>query len=285
MDINKYVETKDALFHYTKTSIAIEHVLYTKKFKLSILNDTNDPREYKFKIFDSHRGCLATAALDDKPYYTLLREACDAINRILRFECKVMSFCSNVTPTLILSDGSSQKDEYSYSEGWERSRMWSQYGEKHYGICLILSKEELEKALQTQIEKYEANYVKYLQKDDSYPSFDTSLLGEISAKECAYKYVMGNLKRFFFRKNIDYRDEAEFRVVVFDPDKKLEYFDISTSLKGVIVGDRIRDPYIHLINHMCKNLNIECRQAHWSISKPHMLLSNCKSPVNQTTQK
>jgi hypothetical protein len=89
---------------------------------------------------------------------------------------------------------------------------------------------------------------------------------------------MDNFEYFFFRKHIDYRDEGEFRVVVFDPDNKLEPLDISTSLKGVIVGDRIHAPYIHLINHMCKKLNIECRQAYWSTSEPHMLLCKCKSP-------
>ncbi|MDD5064899.1 MAG: DUF2971 domain-containing protein [Phycisphaerae bacterium] len=275
MNLKEYIETPDALFHYTKTSIAIKHILNTKKFKLSILNDMNDPREYKFKLFNSH----GTFAPDEESHDILLNEAHDAINRILRFECKVMSFCSNVTPTLILSDGSSEKDKYFYSKGWDRSRMWSQYGENHYGICLILSKEELEKALQTQMEKYKTNYVTYLQEDDSRPSFCMSLLREKGARECAYKYVTDNAGELFFRKNIDYRDEAEFRVVVFDPDKKLECLDISASLKGVIVGDRTDKLYnIHLIKQMCENLKIECLKAHWSTSSPHMLLIKCKLP-------
>jgi len=281
MDINEYVTTPDALFHYTKTSIAIEHILYKKKLRLSILNDSNDPREYKFKIFNSHRSSPTIGALDDALYDNALKDARTEINRILRFKCRVMCFCSNVKPALILSDGHSKEDEYFYSEGWDKSRMWSQYGENHCGICLILSKSEIEKVLderKAQVKKCEANYVKYLQKGITYPSFNGSLLGRKNVEECASQYVMDNFEELFFRKHFDYRDEAEFRVVVFDPCEKLEYLDISTSLKGVIVGDRTHDVYTHLINQACKDLNIECRQAHWSISNPQMLLCKCKSP-------
>ena len=140
----------------------------------------------------------------------------------------------------------------------------------------VLSKSEVEKAFgkrKTQVKKYKADYVKYFLNSKPYPVVDLSLSAGENAGECASKYVIDNFEFFFFHKHIDYRDEAEFRVVVFDPDKKLEYLDISTLLKGVIVGDRIRDPYIHLIKQMCKDLNIECRQAYWSTSKPHMLLT------------
>ena len=275
MNLEEYIGTQDALFHYTKTSIVIEHILYTKKFKLSILYDTNDPREYKFKIFSSKSRFSSENALDDKSYGKLSNEVRTEINRILRFKCRIMSFCSNVSPTLILSDNNEKKDEHFYSNVWAKSRMWSQYGENHRGICLVLSKSEIEKAFggrKTQVKKYKADYVKYLANSRPYPVVILSS----NVEECASKYVMDNFEVFFFRKHIDYRDEAEFRVVVFDPDKKLEYLDISTSLRGVIVGDRIHYAYIHLINHMCKNLNIECRQASWITSEPRMVLRKCK---------
>lgn len=269
MDINEYVETPDALFHYTKTSVAIENILYTKKFKLSTLYDTNDPKEFKFKLFNYN--------FDYEASHELFDEARTEINRILRFKCRIMSFCSNAKPTLILSDNEFKKDEHFCSTVWAKSRMWSQYGENHRGVCLILSKREIEKAF-NQVENYKADYVSYLQNIRRYPSVDLSSKAGKNVKECAFKYVMDNLEFFFFQKHLDYRDEGEFRVVVFDPDKKFEYIDISTSLKGVIVGDRIHDSYIHLIDQMCKNLNIECRQAYWSTSTPQMLLCKFKPP-------
>ena len=272
MELKEYIETDDALFHYTSASIAIKYILNTKKFRLSILYDMNDPREYKFKLIESSHGrCSATTNLAERD--TLFNDTRTAFNRMLRRECKVMCFCSNVKPTLILSDRSSKEDEYFCPNGWAKSRMWSQYGDNHYGICLILSKKELVKDLEkAPLTKYMAEYVKYFQKESDYPSFDSSALVR-SVEDCVSKYVIDNLEVFLFHKYIDYRDEAEFRVVVPDPDQKFEYLDISTSLKGVIVGDRTETLYnIDLIKRMCKGLEIECRQAHWSTSSPHMLL-------------
>ncbi len=281
MNLEEYVETQDALFHYTKTSIAIEHILYTKKFKLSNLYNTNDPREYKFKIFSSKRSSSAGDSLDDESYRKLSDEARTEINRILRFKCRIMSFCSNLKPTFIPSGNDAKKDEPFYSKVWTKCRMWSQYGEGHRGVCLVLSKSEIEKAfdeIKTQVKKCEAGYIAYLPDITPHPIVDLSPGAGNKIEECASKYVTDNFEYFFFRKHIDYKDEAEYRMVVFDPDTKLEYFDISKSLRGVIVGDRIHDTYIPLINHMCENLNIEFRQAYWSTSDPHMLLRKFKLP-------
>jgi hypothetical protein len=165
MDINEYVETPDALFHFTKTSTAIEHILYTKKFKLSNLYNTNDPREYKFKIQSS------------KQSFWPLDEVRTEIQRILRFKCRIMSFCSNVSPTLVLSDNVHKKDEHFYSRVWAKSRMWSQYGEGHRGICLVLSKSEIEKAFEgkkTQVKEYKPGYITYLSNSSPHPDLDLS---------------------------------------------------------------------------------------------------------------
>jgi hypothetical protein len=143
MSIDEYIETSDALFHYTKTSIAIEHILHTKKFKLSLLKDTNDPKEYKFKFFN-----IMGDSLDRDNTLDLSNQADPVIDRILKYECRVMSFCTNNKPTLILSDGSSMEDEHVCSKGWSKSRMWSQYSQNHYGICLVFSKKGLERVLE-----------------------------------------------------------------------------------------------------------------------------------------
>lgn len=278
MSIDEYIKTSDdALFHYTKTSIAIEHILYTKKFKLSLLKDINDPREYKFKLFNTiwwSRG-------QDGTIRELSNRAQTVINRILRYECRVMCFCTNNKPTLILSDGSSIKDEHACSEGWSKSRMWAQYGQNHYGICLVFSKRELESVLskmKSQIRDLQTSYVQYSQQDEI-DSGAITLNGNRLEKEGVEKYsfnhVIENSKELFFRKHIDYRDEAEFRVVIFDPDKKLEYLDVSSLIKCVIVGDRTPEAYIRLISQMCTDLNIESRKAHSDRGKFHLLL--CKT--------
>jgi len=277
MDINEYIKTSDALFHYTKTSTAIEQILYTKKFKLSSLKDTNDPREYKFHLLSIHWSGWS----EEDKMFDLQSKAISVIDRILKYECRVMCFCTNNKPTLVLSDGSSIEDEHICSEGWSKSRMWSQYGQNHYGICLVLSKKELERVLsekESQIRAYLANYVKYSQKygfDWEAIALDGNRLESEGVEEYSFNHVMENSEELFFRKHIDYRDEAEFRVVVFDPNKKLEYLDISSLIKCVIVGDRTHKAYISLINKMCSDINIESRRVYWDKGKSHLLL--CKS--------
>lgn len=276
MSIDEYIETSDALFHYTKTSTAIKHILHTKKFKLSLLNDTNDPGEYKFKFLNTMGWSLEPDTTLD-----LSNKAHSVIDRILRYECRVMCFCTNNKPILILSDGSSVEDKHVCSEGWNKSRMWSQYGQNHYGVCLVLSKNEIEmvlNAMKSQIRGYRAGYVHYSQQDRidwRAITLNGNRLENEGVEEYSYNHVMENSEELFFRKHIDYRDEAEFRVVVFDPDKKLEYLDVSSLIKCVIVGDRILEAYIPLINQMCTDLNIESRRAYWDRGKYHLLL--CKN--------
>jgi hypothetical protein len=271
MSIDEYIETSsDALFHYTKVSIAIEDILHTKKFKLSLLKDTNDPNEYKFKFFN-----IMGDSLDRNFTPNRLNEACSVINRKLGDECRVMSFCTNTKPTLILSDDSFLEDEHVCSKGWNKSRMWSQYGQNHYGICLVFSKEELEKVLrESKIKNYKAGYVQYSQqagRDFEAITLNGNRLEDEGVKKYSFNHIMENSEQFFFRKDIDYRDEAEFRVVIFDPDKNLECLDVSSFIKCVIVGDKTSEAYHPLIIQMCKGLNIKSRKAYWDRGQFYLL--------------
>ena len=275
MDLNEYVETEDALFHYTKTSVALEKILYTQKFKLSLLKDTNDPREYKYMLLNTIGWSLPPEAEE------LSREAHPIIDRILKYECRVMCFCSNKKPTVILENGSHIDDEHAYSNGWDKSRMWAQYGENHFGICLVISKEKLEEELKThqdKITRFKTGYIKYTQKRGIAPraiTLDGNRLVNEGLENYSKNHILENSEELFFRKHADYRDETEYRVLVFDPENNLEYIDISSSIKGIIVGDRTPKVYFPLVDQLCEKLHIESRQAHWVKGTPYLLL--CKS--------
>lgn len=268
MKIDEYnIDSDDALFHYTKLSIAIESILPTKKLKLSLLKDANDPRENKFKFFGSFYFGLPPDSPD-----SISKEAHPIIDRILRFESGVLCFCSNKKPTLILNDDNTVVDKHNCSEGWNKSRMWTQYGENHRGVCLVFSKESLEKELETkrhhQIVDYKCGYVQYF-KEGRMPFRTTNFDGNRFVKEgAAYlrKHVIDNSEHFFYRKHIDYRDEAEYRAVVFDPDGTLKYLDISSSIKGVIAGDGTPEVYFRLINQLSEQLKIKSWRVGWSRS-------------------
>ena len=281
-EFEEYVKNSDdALFHYTKTSTAIEHILYTKKFKLSLLIDTNDPNEYKQKLFGSlRRPSLRETEKEEKQFEDLLKRAQYRIERIRRFECRVMCFCTNNKPILLKSDGNPIKDEYA-SSGWEKSRMWSQYGQNYYGICLVFSKKELETFLskkKSHIKFYKIDSIEYTQQRPLWPNIFGNKLQEEGIEKYSLKYIKENYKKLFFLKHVDYRDEAELRLVILDSDKKFEYLDITSFIKGVIVGDRTSMAYIPSIYQFCQCLKIECLKASWYRNRPQMILGKCKIP-------
>ena len=200
VDIEKYIGTDDALFHYTKTAVALESILSTKKFRLSLLKNTNDPQEYKYAYRDAialhSPPALADLALDATPI----------IYRILESECRTMCFCSNIKPTIILDNGSSVVDERASSMRWNKPRMWAQYGENHYGMCLIFSKEELAKELEankTKINAYKSGFIQYAQnKKINLKSFtiDDNHLNAAALEAFSMNYILRNSEEWFFQK-------------------------------------------------------------------------------------
>jgi hypothetical protein len=268
---NEFVEdvknSDDALFHYTKTSIAIEHILPRQELKLSLPKETNDPRENKEKIFS-----LSCKGLPENSTDRISKQAYQIINKILLSESKMLCFCSNKKPTLILNDGNTIADELNCSDGYNKSRMWSQYGENHRGICLVFSKEKLEKELETkrhrQILDYKCGYVQYFE-EGRMPLKITKIDGNKFIKEnedYLRRRVIENSDEFFYRKHIDYRDEAEYRIVVFDPDGNLKHLNINSSIRGVIAGDATPKVYFRLINELSEQFKIKPWKVGWSRS-------------------
>lgn len=264
MDLQAYVEQEDALFHYTTVPVGIEHVLSTRRLRLSKFGDFKDPYEYGFTILSSHSS--------GPMKYN--QETMQAINNLRRKSCKVFCFCSNKKPTVVLKTGESET--FSLSSGWQRSRMWSQYGDGHKGICLIFSKDIIQeylRGLSQCVEIQQSDYVTYFEEFEGFPEFETAnSLQNVEAY--ALTYIKNNYS-LLFRKHIDYRDEAEFRVVILDPQDNVPDIDVTSILKGIIVGDRTPDVYTPLIKQLGHNLNVEVLKARWIPGTPKWVLKDC----------
>lgn len=264
MDLRTYVEQEDALFHYTTVPVGLEHVLSTRRLRLSKFGDFKDPYEYGFTILSSHSS--------GPMKYN--QETMQAINNLRRKSCKVFCFCSNKKPTVVLKTGESET--FSLSSGWQRSRMWSQYGDGHKGICLVFSKDKVQEylgGLSQCIETQQSDYVTYFEEFEVFPEFKTpNSLQNVEAS--ALEYIK-KIYPLLFRKHIDYRDEAEFRVVILDPRDNVQDIDITSTLKGIIVGDRTPDIYIPLIKQLGGNLDVKVLKAKWTQSTPKWVLKDC----------
>ena len=271
--LEEFIKSDDAIFHYTRASVALEKILFDGKFRLSLRKDTNDPHEYKF-IFLSMRGSrLPPEAVE------LYNEAHPVIDRIIRMESRVMCFCSNTIPTIILDNGKTIQDNVVNTIGWNKSRMWAQYGENHRGICLVFSKKAIEADLADIKENVIAENIQYTTRvgisPDAY-TLNGNQLVEDGVEGYCYNHIKRHSGTLFFTKNIDYRDESEYRVVVFDPNHNYEFININKSIKGVIAGDRTPEVYFPLIRQLSERYGIECRRAYWERGLGMPCLLPCK---------
>ncbi len=274
--LDDYIASEDALFHYTRCAIALEKILHDGKFKLSSLINANDPREYKFKLY----GAIGWGNFPPD-FEKKFHDIHPILDKALRIQCKVMCCCSNLQPHLVLENGSIVTDTYSGRIGWAKSRMWAQYGDNHGGICLVFSKDEVRNSMLAQIpsEYCKSEFVRYRQgsrQGSKAMILDGDRLITEKNEEYAIHHIMSNATELLFTKDIDYRDESEFRFVLFDSENKLEFLDITSSIRAVIVGDRTPEVYYSTVNELCARYGIQCRRAYWTNSGMRLVLCKAK---------
>ena len=113
--------------------------------------------------------------------------------------------------------------------------------------------------------------MKYDQKKYSAMRYDVDTLKHMDIKKYACDYVRDNFRELLLTKYIDYRDESEYRVIVYDLDGKNEYISIRDYVKGVIIGDRTPEVYFRLIGSLCEKLKIGCLKIHWKGLAPSLI--------------
>jgi len=130
------IDAEDAIFHYTKRSTALEIVLSQNSFKLFRLLNTNDPREYRDRL-------LSVSGWEWTPEtQTSIKIVHKYLDGLLRKHSYFSSFSRN-----------KYNDNKLCSHGYIKPRMWAQYGEDHYGVCLVVSKQNFIDAINDYIDK------------------------------------------------------------------------------------------------------------------------------------
>ena len=260
ISFDDFIKTDDAIFHYTSVYIALEKIFPDDLLRLNLFKNTNDPYEYKEKNYSMMGMPIPQKAKD------IFHEAYSAVDRIIRMESRMLSFCTNRGH----ENEHTVKQPIEKGKGWGKSRMWSQYGDNHRGICLVFSKKAIEAEFEGTIETMIPQHIKYTTK----PDLSEGILGdaltlkggqlaECGVEDYSYKHVKQYSDYFFFNKHIDYRDESEYRIVVIDPDNKHEHINISKSIRGIICGDKTPDVYTPLIENFTNRHTVESRRAEY----------------------
>ena len=137
--------------------------------------------------------------------------------------------------------------------------MWSQYSDRHRGVCLVFNKDKLIDHLNYDVESVKVpvgSTVKMYWKEVTY---DNRLSGLHDAlivdrdellKAPAIEYLSRNIDKLMFLKVEDYRDEAEFRICIYSDgfnegdSIKIKYLD---SLEAIMLGCRFSNAYLETI--------------------------------------
>ena len=210
------------VYHYTKRETALEKILPTGKIMLNVLEKTNDPREYLDWSITGIGG-----SDDMKPFW----QALALVNENRKQKTKVL--CMTLDDVQHRRLGLMRR-------GFARSRMWAQYGEAHKGMCLIFDKSALEAEIQRATAVPENCYcrpVQYTDQDFGI-ELDFNLMGETEAAvQCGVdSYIRGHIDRLFFTKLVDWRDEMEYRAMIYDDKTGPLFAAIGSCLKGIVLG-------------------------------------------------
>jgi len=256
------INNQDTVYHYTKIGNAVGHILYDRRLKFSKGINTNDPREYRNWDLEAH--------LDGDYSYEDFRRNCLEAEKSFgetKAHYKYACFC--------LNDFTRQTQ--TRLPGYARLRMWAQYGENFYGVCIAFSDQCLKERLGGNV----ILYAKPVLYDGDLEHNDTILSDADANKficktkdakdEWADCYIRDHVDQLFFSKHEDYRDEREFRIVVHDPEDIIEYVDVSGCIKAVILGDRTKAAYHEIVKDLCRKMNAVCKQAVWQRGRLHLI--------------
>ena len=249
MKNEKIFNKTDTIFHYTKLETAFEYILKNKQLRFTKYKDSKDPHESRLRKFALTTSETITWPQFDKKLIKINND----INKIIQNRLRITCFCKN-------------KENYS---GYFRSRMWSQYADNHRGVCLAFSKKALQNAIKKQfssvfIKDEEVDYDVHedIRFDKMYNHQAKTINYTNSNHNTIMKHLNINYKYLFFKKHWDYRDEAEYRIIVYDIDSKYEYLDISDCLVGFILGYRFPVIYLPIVESVESELNLVRDQVH-----------------------
>ncbi len=244
----EFLDSDDALFHYTKSSTALEHILKEMKLRLSPLKSFIGTKEYFFHQPSGFgfRDRINDSSIEEKR--ARINWEVDKLKKKVNIGC----FCSNkqrvgkINVKDIVEILKNQKiwiaryyDIFMPNKGYDKDRMWETYAENMKGVCLVFSKEDINKEIKNKGFKYLSYSVKYC-KDyfNEIESYDFNNPPDREAK----KFLESKL----FIKPFDYRDENEYRILIYSEGDEEIFIDIKDSLKGIIFGMNLNEIYFNL---------------------------------------
>ena len=240
----------DTLFHYCKTSVAIENILFEKQLRLTSRNKSIDPIE-KTKPQLSKSIAYNIDKLEEKTNKHA-KKILENINYLIE-NTKQVCFCMN-----------NENIKYDEDFGFIRPRMWDQYGDNYKGVCLAFSKKDIINLNEKKIrKKNKVKYLKYEYLKEHYFEIDCNDLYKIGYEKYN-KDLLDYVSETFFWKHIDYIGENEYRICTLMEKEEYDYIDVENCIKGIIVSLKDVDEITReKLREYANNMKIDLINISW----------------------
>lgn len=238
----EHVTSTDAfLYHYTKASIARDFIFKNGTLLFSRYAETNDPKETKTWQFDLGTNCnidLGAYKMDELS--TWLSKELKHAARLACFSMDSAKLTGNHLEDI-------------FKRGFCKPRMWAQYAERHSGVCIVFDRQKLAKQVEMQMVTARvvlSGSVKYVDRsivrnlDDQQYMINLDVMESVGRDAYVDLHLKTHYQRLFFEKMNDWRDESEWRWVVFGDANADLYLDISRCVAGVMFGENTEEKVI-----------------------------------------
>ncbi|ATC65258.1 hypothetical protein CMV30_15580 [Nibricoccus aquaticus] len=277
MKMDQIIDTKNSdqyVYHYTKISSVIDHILPKRSLRIGSFSKTNDPKEVKEWSFwlssNSSSGALVN---QDK------QRLSQAFSTELKGCARVICFCSD-RPQL-----TGDRIADIFDRGFVKPRMWAQYAEDHAGVCLVFDRELLHQRMVKTFEPrcrissgpvvYRNRPVVGLNTDPAY-GINVDALKEWGLRKYALKHLENFHHRLFFEKMSDWSAEEEYRWVVWSNTTDDLYLDYGAALKAVIFGDKVRPDLAEKVMGLTQDDDVYWHGLKWQNCSPWYDFGNLK---------
>lgn len=251
------------LFHYTSSKTALKYILQTNTIKFATRKHSHDPIEKEELVFTSTSLQSQENMSDDEDYI----KSTNYINLINKARNTTKYACFCIDKGIIIGN--------KWNKGAFKSRMWSQYANKHKGICIVLNKETMVENVNNYISNFPLSFPlsgPVVYNNEHYLSVNKFHVStEVLDINNPIQYLKKSTKEFFFTKIKDYENEQEYRICIYNTNKKAEYISIANAIQGVIIGQYCSNQDKKKIVDLCSIRNIPIIQAWWFRGMPDFI--------------
>ncbi|KJD35783.1 hypothetical protein PW52_08595 [Tamlana sedimentorum] len=275
----KEIYNDDIIYHYTKSSIAIDYILYNEELKFGKRQYSIDPIEsLKANGSVSFTGNYVDKEIDAK----FSQELDKLAKRVFEMESAFSQICfckNNIGHDFANKNYITQFEGHEELFGFTKPRMWERYADNYTGVCIAFSKKKI---LELNKKKYKliSKNVEYLK----YRELNCRKVNNVSGNylfKVGFEKYLEEIEKIaessFFCKHTDYIGENEFRIgVYFDKNKcnveeikgelifdKTMMLDIKSCIQAIFISSFSNEKQKRSFLEYAEKLNVPIIEMSW----------------------